>query len=518
MNISPRFLVLSGAAALSLVFAWPSTSTGFSTIGGNLGIATTGNGFQRDVRVWNNAADAAANNNVTAETNHPGALGAPLSVWKAAEAWNSNTPAAARNFDFDWQGGFATSAGNANSNTVFWGTDGCGGGTLAYTVTPISDGWFILMCENWTWADGPGSVGGSQIDIQGVAAHELGHALGLGHSAVNCGGSCASQTTMCPAICGSGTEQRTIAADDQAGLNNIYGAISGNKPTITAISGTKQLGSVLTITGTNFPFPGNLHVKFTANTTTNTGAIPGLVQTVPTTSATTLNVTIPNTALDGNVLVWNVVANPDVLSNPFPIDIGGVAPPPAPILFTASPFNVEAFQGGTVTLTGDNLTGATSVAYGANVLTSGFTVVDDNTITLANPVAPQLGFMGITATTAGGTSNQVFLTVIQTDPLTLVGSPTVVNGGNLNWSWGGDPNKPQFLLVNFTGQTITYQSQQMLNFVWFVPFGNTNAVGLGSVIAPITGAPIGLQLHMQILTATSEADVDLSNVTVTTVQ
>ena len=144
MNISPRFFVLSGAAALAITFAWPSTSTGFATIGGSLGIGTTGNGYQRDVRVWNNAADAAANNNVTAETNHPGALGAPLSVWKAAEAWNSNTAGAARNFDYDWQGGLATSAGN-NSNTVFWGTDSCGGGTLAYTVTPISDGWYILM-------------------------------------------------------------------------------------------------------------------------------------------------------------------------------------------------------------------------------------------------------------------------------------------------------------------------------------------------------------------------------------
>jgi hypothetical protein len=127
MNISPRFFVLSGAAALAITFAWPSTSTGFATIGGSLGIGTTGNGYQRDVRVWNNAADAAANNNVTPEANHPGALGAPLSVWKAAEAWNSNTAGAARNFDYDWQGGLATSAGN-NSNTVFWGTDSCGGG------------------------------------------------------------------------------------------------------------------------------------------------------------------------------------------------------------------------------------------------------------------------------------------------------------------------------------------------------------------------------------------------------
>src|SRR5262245_10302407 len=96
----PVFVLMLCAVLVSA----PGLLVAWSVIGGSIGVATSGNGWQRDVRIFNNSADAAANNNVTPEAAYPGALGAPLAIWKAARGWASDNALAARNFDFDWQG------------------------------------------------------------------------------------------------------------------------------------------------------------------------------------------------------------------------------------------------------------------------------------------------------------------------------------------------------------------------------------------------------------------------------
>jgi hypothetical protein len=332
-----RSTCVAAAVGLAAIVSLPGMLHAFSLIGGNLGIATGGNGYQRDVRIFNNAADAAANDNQVAEANHPGALGAALSVWKASQAWNSDTIEAVRNFDYDWQDTNTSSA--PNQNTVSWGSSGCGGGVLAYTETPISDGWRILNCESWVWSDGPGNPTFNQFDIQGVDAHELGHALGLGHSTFNCG-NCNNTATgaasMCSFICNNGTTERTLSSDDQNGLNAVYGAIPANKPLITALSGSTSIGGTLVISGSNFA--PTVNVKFTAGTSTNTGAIPGVVTGVSTTG-NQLSVTVPAGALDGNVFVWDTTNSR--LSNGFPIDIGTGPTCPIPTVYCTAKINSQ---------------------------------------------------------------------------------------------------------------------------------------------------------------------------------
>jgi matrixin/IPT/TIG domain-containing protein len=85
---------------------------------------------------------------------------------------------------------------------------------------------------------------GSDLDIQAIATHEIGHALGLGHSTD-------SSATMYPTYHGVGGRQ--IEADDIAGIRSIYGVSSA--PTILAVtpaSGFRRGGDVVTIDGTNF--------------------------------------------------------------------------------------------------------------------------------------------------------------------------------------------------------------------------------------------------------------------------
>ncbi len=69
-----------------------------------------------------------------------------------------------------------------------------------------------------TFAICPGSgCAADQIDIENVATHEIGHFLGLAHSAD------ASSTMWCDAVKGD-LSKRTLGDDDRAGLCAIYGS------------------------------------------------------------------------------------------------------------------------------------------------------------------------------------------------------------------------------------------------------------------------------------------------------
>ncbi|MBM3975805.1 MAG: matrixin family metalloprotease [Planctomycetes bacterium] len=294
-------------------------SVGYSLIGGSLGLS------QRDVRVFDNFTDSTANNNTTPDANFPGYTGCEMAIWKGALEWgselhgngngdphqNGGLGSGSANFDPSWQGN--TTSGGGNNDNIVSAIAGDSSGVLAYTLTPISDGWTIKFYDNaWNWDDGPGTTI-TGIDLQGVMCHEYGHALGLGHS--NVGGS-----TMFPSISGNGIAARSIAADDIAGIQAIYGVKSATKPRITNVSVN---GTAVTISGTNFSATGN-EVWFTKTGTGGNG--DPIKLTGVTSSGGTISVTAPASAGDGDVLVRNNGTGNANLSNAWPIDIGAAPP------------------------------------------------------------------------------------------------------------------------------------------------------------------------------------------------
>lgn len=306
--------VLGSLAALGVATALvlPSRTEAFTTIGGSLGLT------QRDYRVYNNFTDPTANDNTTPDANFPGYVGVAMAMWKADLEWSSrlhgngngdpHQPAGlgsgGANFDPSWQG-YATGIGGLNENIISE-IPGSSGSVLAFCETPINDGWRIrVYADAATWNDGP-TTPNSQFDLQGVVCHELGHALGLGHTTT-------VGATMEAAVANPAVASRSIQADDIAGVQSIYGV--ANFATKPIISGISTAPGQLTINGSNFSGSG-LEVWFTQIGTGGTG------DPVKLTSQTSNGVQIvcvpPANAGPGDVLVKNSGTGNDKLSNPWP--------------------------------------------------------------------------------------------------------------------------------------------------------------------------------------------------------
>jgi hypothetical protein len=285
------------ALALGAVLLSPSQTVGFTTLGDTLSLS------QRDVRVFNNFSNAGANNNTTPDPNWPGYVGAPLAIWKSCAEWGSeahnlnglgdptqlNVGSGKANFDFSWQG-LATGVGGPDDN-IHSELFSAGGGTLCFIETPTGDGWRTRYYSNWSWKDGPGNVT-SGFDLQGLATKMHGHALGLGHSTV-------AGATMANNPVALGVQERSIAADDKAGVKFLYGPIdTGVKPHISHLT---LASGVLYIAGTNFDVVPQNEVWFTQAGSGGSGdpvKVLGLAS-----NGTSIVCTVPVTAGPGDVFV-----------------------------------------------------------------------------------------------------------------------------------------------------------------------------------------------------------------------
>jgi hypothetical protein len=330
--------VLGSLAGLAIAgaFLMPTRTEAFTTIGGSLGLS------QRDYRVFNTFPDPTANDNQTPDANFPGYQGAAMAAWKANLEWASRLHgngngdphqvgglgSGGANFDPSWQG-LASGIGGTNDNIISE-LSGSSGSTLAFCETPIQDGWRIrVYADAATWNDGP-TTPNNHFDLQGVLCHELGHALGLGHTT-------SVGATMEAAVANPAVASRSIATDDINGVRSIYGVAAATKPIISSISTTP---GTLTLNGSNFSASGN-EVWFTQAGVGGTGD-PVKLTGVVSTGGTQIIVNVPANAGPGDVLVKISGTGNDKLSNPWPFrpDTGPVCPLPANTCFT-SPNSVD---------------------------------------------------------------------------------------------------------------------------------------------------------------------------------
>ncbi len=368
------------ALGAATVFVAPAqTSDGFSTIHSGLNLN------QRDFRVRNNFADGVSNNNNTPNPDFPGFFGAMQAVWKGAAEWGSSIRGGDptqtlgngnANFDFSFQG-VPSGAGGLSSNIVSV-LGSCSGGTLAF-VQGGGNGWTMKFCDNWTWSDGPGFASGGQFDIQGVGTHEFGHSLGLGHSNV-------SSATMWPST-PNGNGQRSIAGDDINGLQFIYGAKSASKPEISSVS----IGAgTITINGSNFD-PVDNDVWFTNRNITGASLSDPRIRVTGVASVggagNQIVVGIPGDAGPGEVLVQVPGSAGSALSNAVAADVDGGGGNDVSIT-SITPSTIDRLIPGTdqtITIAGLGFDVNTDLLLDGSPVTTIWTIVNGNTITLDMP-------------------------------------------------------------------------------------------------------------------------------------
>lgn len=205
-TMSSKWLTLAAAAAM-MAWATPSqayrmiqnTSTGRVSAGAAVTCNNAG-GFAH----WTTANISWRLNTAGQGSGKTSALQAAMASWTAVTSANHNVTYAG-----------TTSAGwsTDGQNTILWANgNGCTGNCLALTALVLQSGQRIVETDitfnaNYSW-----NTNGSDVDVQAVAAHELGHALGIHHTNL----SSTPRPTMYASYFGTGG--RSLEADDRSAL------------------------------------------------------------------------------------------------------------------------------------------------------------------------------------------------------------------------------------------------------------------------------------------------------------
>jgi len=166
---------------------------------------------------------------------------------------------------------------------------------------------------------------------------------------------------------------------------------------------------------------------------------------------------------------------------------GTVSPP---VLSSVSPPTVQAFQGGTLTLSGSNLSGVNLVTVGGTVIAPGsFTIMSPTTITLPAPTATALGTTNVSVSNSGGTSATKTFNYVETSPPKM--TTTGFTQGGLLWSfeWGAGSNDKVILIYSIQPAAFMYKGYPVLqNFgiAFIQPLGPTGIGGLNANLPPGT--------------------------------
>jgi len=297
-----------------------------------------------------------------------------------------------------WQPG-TNSTANSTVN-IFWATYDHGdgfpfdgpGGVVAHTfypsppnAEPLAGDMHFDDSESWHV--------GAQVDVFSVSLHELGHALGLGHSDN-------PNDVMYPYL----KLVTTLADGDKAAILGLYAAQTGvvapsaltltiNVPPATTTAAT------ISLTGTVTGGSGSASVTWTSSTGASDGSsITGsnwVISNLP--LAIGVN-TIVVTATDGTVSTSHVVSVTQT---------GASAPGPLAVTVNAPPATTTS---ATISLTGTVTggSGSPSVHWVTNTGASdGSTISGGNWTILSIPLAMGLNTITVTATDATGSVSQV---------------------------------------------------------------------------------------------------------------
>ncbi|GFE05743.1 hypothetical protein Scani_20110 [Streptomyces caniferus] len=282
------------------------------------------------------------------------------------------------------------------SGTVQVTVTGPGGTSngVPFTYTTAS----VPVLTSVTPASGP-AAGGTTVTLTGTGLATAG--------AVRFGSTPATSFTVVSdthitAVAPAGTGTVRVTVTTPGGTSNGVSYTYSVTPALSGVSpnqGPTSGGNTVTLTGTNL----------TGTTAVTFGATPATSFTVL--SATQISAVVP-AATPGpvDITVTTPGGTSTLQSSYFYVStpvLTGVAPPSGPLS-----------GGNTVTLTGVHLVEATAVRFGATAATT-FTVVSDTQITAVVPPGAD-GLVGITVTTAGGTSNAVTYTYLAAPVVTTV--------------------------------------------------------------------------------------------------
>jgi len=374
----------------------------------------------------------------------------------------------------------APHAAGANLNVVVTTPTGTGTGANLYTYgTPAPTVSSV--------APNSGGIGGGQsVTITGTAF--------TGTTSVTFGGTAAttftvnsdtSITATTPAHAAGIVDVAVTTAAGTGTGTDLY-SYAASPPTVTSISptnGSTLGGTQVTIKGTNFN--GTPQVTIGGVAAAEVTVVNSTTLTAVTPAGTGTNVPVVVTTSFGTSTAA------DIYTYQAPT-------PPAPSVPTVTSFTPTS---GTtlgltlVTITGTNLTGATSVTFGANLGTN-VTVVNSTTVTVLTP--PGTGSVAVAVTTPGGTAtaptNYQYVTapptVTAVNPhsgTNLGGSSVTITGTNFTGAtavtFGGSPATSVTVLTATTITATTPAGTGTVNVAVTTPAGTGTGLNLYTYVA-----------------------------------
>ena len=175
--------------------------------------------------------------------------------------------------------------------------------------------------------------------------------------------------------------------------------------------------------------------------------------------------------------------------------------PEPPQLSSLQPSTSTAALGTPITLYGSDFFGTNSVTVGG-VSAREFTIVSDQEIRFTPPHSQQLGPKDVQVTSAGGTSNTLPLTYVETIPPQLAATPVLTSSNpNFEYEWGGPSGDLWAIAITVNDSlTVPFLGFPVLVNGYPILSGVLANAGTGTLRVPNVPGAFGLVLRSQLVT------------------